>query len=238
MIIMSEENILIAQKEDIDLEKEKILNEMVEAKVYFGRSASRLHPKMKPYIVSVKNNQTIINLEKTYEMLKKAKEFFKSLLNEQKTILFVNTNPATNDITLEAAKKTNNPYITNRWVGGLLTNFPVISKRIDYYNDLIQKNITGDLEKYTKKEQLKFQKELEDLETLFGGIKDFNKLPDALFVVGGDVHQIAIKEAKKMNIPVIAIVNTNDDISNIDYPIIASDLHRSSVEYITNFLIN
>jgi small subunit ribosomal protein S2 len=235
---MSEQNISILQEENIDLNKEKILKEMVEARLCFGRSTSRLHPKMKPYVVGIKNSQTIIDLEKTYEMLKKAKDFFQSLINNQKTILFVNTNPATNDITYEAAKKTNNPYIINRWVGGLLTNFPIISKRINYYNDLIQKNATGELEKYTKKEQLKFKKELEDLETLFGGVKDFNKLPDAIFVVGGRIHQIAIKEAKKTNIPVIAIVNTDDDITDINYPIVASDLYRSSVEYITNFLIN
>ncbi|HOM33197.1 MAG TPA: 30S ribosomal protein S2 [Candidatus Paceibacterota bacterium] len=236
---MSEQNISsILQEENIDLNKEKFLKEMVEAKLCFGKSASRLHPKMKPYIVGIKNSQTIIDLEKTYEMLKKAKDFFQLLINNQKTILFVNTNPATNDITYEAAKKTNNPYVINRWVGGLLTNFSIISKRINYYNDLIQKNATGELEKYTKKEQLKFKKELEDLEILFGGVKDFNKLPDAIFVVGGHIHQIAIKEAKKTNVPVIAIVNTDDDLTNINYPIVASDLYRSSVEYITNFLIN
>ncbi len=239
---MSEQNIQLIREENIALDKntdkEKIIKEMTEAKVCFGRSSSRLHPKMKPYGVSIKNSQAIIDLEKTYEILKKAKEFFKSLLSEQKIILFVNINPATNDITYEAAKKTNSSYIINRWVGGLLTNFSVISKRIQYYNDLIQRNASGDLEKYTKKEQLKFKKELEDLEELFGGVRELNKLPDAIFVVGGRVHQLAIKEAQKMNIPVVAILNTDDDPINIDYPIIGSDIHRFSVEYITNFLIN
>ena len=234
---MSEENIQTTSIA-IDIDRERILREMNEARVCFGRSTSRLHPKMKSYIIGAKNTQTIIDLEKTYEMLIKAKEFFQSLLKEHKTILFVNINPATNDITLEAAQKTNNPYIINRWVGGFLTNFSEISKRIKYYNELIQKNASGELEKYTKKEQLKFKKELEDLETLFGGVKDFNKLPDAIFVVGGRIHQIAIKEAKKTNIPVLAIINTDDDITDINYPIVASDLYRSSVEYITNFLIN
>jgi len=234
---MSEENFQTTGMV-IDLDKERILREMGEARLCFGRSTSRLHPKMKPYIIGAKNSQVIIDLEKTYDMLVKAKEFFQTLLKEHKTILFVNVNPATNDITLEAAQKTNNPYVINRWVGGLLTNFSEISKRIKYYNELIQKNASGELTKYTKKEQLKFQKELEDLAELFSGVKDCAQLPDAIFVVGARFHQTAIKEAQKMHIPIIAIVNTDTNIEGIDYPIVASDLHRSSVEYITNFLIN
>jgi len=225
-------------KSGVDLTKERILREMSEAKVCFGRSASRLHPRMKPNIIGVKNTQTIIDLGKTYEMLIKAREFFKALNKEQKTILFVNTNPATHDITYEAALKTNSPYIINRWVGGFLTNFSVIAKRIEHYNDLMKKNASGELEKYTKKEQLKFKKELEDFELLFKGVKDCSKLPDAIFVTGAKIHQIAVKEAQKLNLPIIAIINTDNDPEGIAYPIPASDLHRSSVEYITNFLIS
>ena len=234
---MSEENIQTTSIA-IDIDRERILREMNEARVCFGRSTSRLHPKMKSYIIGAKNTQTIIDLEKTYEMLIKAKEFFQNSLKEHKIILFVNINPATNDITLEAAQKTNNPYVINHWVGGFLTNFSEISKRIKYYNELIQKNVSGELEKYTKKEQLKFKKELEDLADLFSGVKDLSKLPDAIFVIGARFHETAIKEAQKMHIPIIALANTDTDIEGIDYPIVGSDLHRSSVEYITNFLIS
>ncbi|MGB9847906.1 MAG: 30S ribosomal protein S2 [Minisyncoccia bacterium] len=221
-----------------DLEKEKIFKEMAEAKVCFGHSTSRLHPRMKPFIVGVKNNQTIINLEKTYENLIKAKEFFGSLKKEGKTVLFVNTNPANNDITEAAAIKTNNPYIINRWIGGFLTNFAVISKRIAYFNELEKKKENGELEKYTKKEQLKFEKELEDLRELFSGVKNCQKLPDAIFVIDAKIHQYAVKEAQHLELPIIALVNTDNDPTGITYPIPASDLHRSSVEFITNFIIN
>jgi len=234
---MSEENIQTTSIA-IDIDRERILREMNEARVCFGRSTSRLHPKMKSYIIGAKNTQTIIDLEKTYDMLIKAKEFFQNSLKEHKIILFVNINPATNDITLEAAQKTNNPYVINRWVGGFLTNFSEISKRIKYYNELIQKNASGELEKYTKKEQLKFKKELEDLADLFSGVKDLSQLPDAIFVIGAKFHETAIKEAQKMHIPIIALANIDTDIEGIDYPIVGSDLHRSSVEYITNFLIS
>ena len=219
-----------------DTNKEKILREMTKAKVCFGHSVSRLHPRMKPFISSVKNTQTIIDLEKTYELLLKAKEFFKKLKEEGGTVLFVNINPATNDITEEAAKKTNNPYITNRWIGGFLTNFEVISKRIAYFNDLKKKAETGELEKYTKKEQLKFKEELKELEEIFGGVKDVNKLPNAIFVIDARIHYYAVKEAQKTNIPIIALVNTDNDPTGINYPIPASDLHRTSVEFITKFI--
>ena len=219
-----------------DINKEKILREMTEAKVCFGHSVSRLHPRMKPFVSAVKNTQTIIDIEKTYEMLLKAKEFFKKLKEEGKIILFVNINPATNDITEEVAKKTKNPYITNRWIGGLLTNFEVISKRIAYFNDLKRKSETGELEKYTKKEQLKFQEELKELEEIFSGVKDINKLPDAIFIIDARIHYYAVKEAQKTNIPIIALVNTDNDPAGITFPIPASDLHRSSVLYITNFI--
>ncbi|MCX8015937.1 MAG: 30S ribosomal protein S2 [Patescibacteria group bacterium] len=221
-----------------DLEKERILKEMAEAKVCFGHSASRLHPRMKPFVAGVKNTQTIINLEKTYDYLIKARELFSSLKKEGKTILFVNTNPATNDITEAAATKTSNPFITNRWIGGFLTNFPVISKRIAYFNELKKKKESGELEKYTKKEQLKFEEELEELEELFAGVKNCQKLPDAIFVIDAKIHQYAVKEAQRIGIPIIALVNTDNDPTGIVCPIPASDLHRSSVEYITNFIIN
>lgn len=221
-----------------DLEKERILKEMAEAKVCFGHSASRLHPRMKSFVAGVKNTQTIINLEKTYENLIKAKDLFHSLKKEGKIILFVNTNPATSDITEVAAIKTNNPFITNRWIGGFLTNFSVISKRIAYFNELKKKKEEGELEKYTKKEQLKFEEELKELEELFAGVKNCQKLPDAIFVIDARVHQYAVKEAQRTAIPIIALVNTDNDPTGITCPIPASDLHRSSVEYITNFIIS
>lgn len=233
-MIMTVQNHLIQP----GLEKEKILKEMAEAKVCFGHSASRLHPRMKPFVAGAKNTQTIINLEKTYENLIKAKEFFSSIKKEGKTILFVNTNPATNDITEVAAIKTNNPFIANRWIGGFLTNFAIISKRIVYFNELEKKKETGELEKYTKKEQLKFQEELKKLEELFAGVKNCQKLPDAIFIIDARIHQYAIKEAQRLELPIIALVNTDNDPTGITFPIPASDLHRSSVEYITNFIIN
>jgi len=233
---MSDEKTTIAIEETED--QKSIIKEMIAAKVCFGHKSSVTHPKMKPFIVGVKNTQTIIDLEKTMEGLEKARAFFNQLVKAGKTILFLDTNPLTRDITKEAAQKSKSFYLINRWIGGFLTNFPVISKRLEYFRNLKEKNSQGELLKYPKKEQMKFQKEITDLAEMFYGVEDCQKMPEALMVVNIRRHQTAAREARRKNIPMIAIVDTDSDPTAADYPIFGNDHFRSSVQYLLNQLIS
>lgn len=214
-----------------------ILQKMLKAKVCLGHRVSFTHPKMKPYLAGIKNNQTIINLEKTLESLEKAKKFFEEALRSGKTILFLDTNPATSDITKEFAQKTKSFFLVNRWLPGFLTNFPTIAKRLAYFRELKEKEEKGELLKYPKKEQLKFKKELEKLKEFFYGVEECQKMPEVLVVVGVSRHEIAIKEAQKKNLPIIAIVDSDANPEGIDYPIFGNDHLPSSVSYLLSQLI-
>lgn len=210
------------------------IEEMTKAGVHLGHRSSKCHPKMKPYIVGVKGSDHIhiINLEITAQKLKEALDFIQKLVKEGKIILFVGTRPGISLLVKETAQASQYPYVANRWLGGTLTNFQTIKKRIDHLKELERQKEGGELEKYTKKERLKIEKEIKDLEEKFEGIKDLEKLPDAIFVVGADKEQTAIKEAKKKNIPLIGIVDTNIDPTLFEWPIPASDNSISSVKYI------
>ena len=210
------------------------IEEMSKAGVYFGHRASKRHPKMKPYLVGVKGTDRvdIINLEATKEKLEKALSFIQQLIQENKTLLLVGTKIPLRGIVEETAKECGLAYVSHRWLGGTITNFPVIKKRIEYFRDLEDKKKKGELDKYTKKERWEFDKELERLELKFGGIKNLEKIPDAIFVVDMKKDELAIREAKRKKIPVIGIADTNVDPSLIDYPIPANDDAISSVKYI------
>lgn len=215
-------------KYNIDIE------EMARLGVAFGHRSSKKHPKMEPYILGVKGGEhvNIINLEKTKEMLEKALDYLSDLAKEKKTILFVGTKPSIKNLVLETARECNMPFVIHRWIGGTLTNFKVIRKRVEYFINLKEKMEKGELKKYTKKEQHEFEKEIKDLEEKFGGLEKLTKLPDALFVVDMKKEDLAIREAKRKNIPVVAIADTNVDPTLADYPIPANDDAISSVKYI------
>ena len=207
---------------------------MRQAGVYFGHRASRRHPKMAPYLVGVKGTDRIdiINLEMTEEKLEQALKFIQKLAQENKVLLLVGTKVPLRKTIEQIANECNLPYVSRRWLGGTITNFPVIKKRLDYFKSLEDKKAKGELEKYTKKERLKIDKELERLELKFGGIKNLEKIPDAIFVVDMKKDDLAIKEAKRKNIPVIGIADTNVDPTLADYFIPANDDAISSVKYI------
>jgi len=216
------------KKEDFNLD----LEEMAKAGMHFGHKTSKLHPKMEPYLYGVRNTIHIIDLEKTKEEFAQALEFIKNLISENKILLVVGTKIQVKELVKNFAIDCGLSYINERWLGGTFTNFEAMKKRLDYFKDLEKKRMGGELEKYTKKERAKIDQELRDLEIKFGGIKNLEKLPDAIFVLDMKKDDLAIKEARIKLIKVIAISDTNTDPTLVDYPIPANDDAISSVKYI------
>ena len=206
--------------------------EMTRAGLHFGHKTSRIHPKMRVYIQSVRNTVHIIDLEKTKEKLKEALEFIQKFISEEKILLLVGTKIQVKDLVKRIAKDCELPYVTERWLGGTFTNFPTILKRIEYYKELERKKAGGELEKYTKKEKAEFDQELKNLEIKFGGIKNLTKIPEAVFVCDMGKDKLAVREAKIKRVKVIGICDTNVDPTLADYPIPANDDAISSVNYI------
>lgn len=226
----------IVKDEGVELqEAEKItpeIKEMLENALHFGHRKTRQNPKMKAYIFGIRNNVSIIDLEQTLVMLKNALEYLSGAVRDGKTVLFVDTKPSTKGETRKVAEELGMPHVTERWSGGTITNWNTISSRIERLKDLEAKMKTEEWKKYTKKERLDMEEETRRLNILWGGIKNMTKLPDVLFVV--DMHEniLAIKEARKRGIPVVAIADTNIDPAQADYPIPANDDALSSVKYI------
>ncbi|MEK7080772.1 MAG: 30S ribosomal protein S2, partial [Patescibacteria group bacterium] len=216
------------------MEKDIKLNidEMAQAGLNFGHKVSNLHPKMKPYVSGIKNNVNIFDLEKTAKEFEKALKFISKLVAENKTILFVGTKIQVKNLVKETAKECGYPYVTERWLGGTLTNFETIFKRVEYFKDLEKKKATGELEKYTKKERLNFDREMESLMVKFEGIKNMPKLPDAVFIFDMRKDETCAREAKIKGIKIIGITDTNINPETADYPIPANDDAISSVKYI------
>ncbi|OHB22196.1 MAG: 30S ribosomal protein S2 [Parcubacteria group bacterium RIFCSPLOWO2_01_FULL_48_18] len=205
---------------------------MAEAGILYGRKKTKTHPKMRPYIFTTRNTIEIIDLAKTKEKLEQAKDFVQAAASKNGMLLFVGTQPAARSIIQETASRYAYPYVNNRWLGGTLTNFKVISKRIEYLKKLRLDLVSGALDKYTKRERVQFNKELGRLEQLLSGLENLSALPEALFVVNVEEHTTAVREAKRLHIPVVAIVGTASDPNTIDYPIPANDAARSSIVYL------
>lgn len=212
--------------------QDPVIEEMTKAGLNFGHKTSKTHPKMRQYIAGVRNTVHMFDLAKTKEKLQQALDYMKALREEGKTLLLVGTKIQAKNLVKETATACSLPYVSERWIGGTFTNFGTIAKRIEYFRGLEQKKETGELEKYTKKEQLDIAEELKNLELHFGGIKNLSKLPDAVFICDLDKNQLVLKEAKDKGIPVIAIVDTNIDPALVDYIIPANDDAQSSVRYI------
>ena len=217
-------------KKEIDFKLD--VEEMARAGLHFGHRTSRIHPKIKPYLYGVRNGVNIIDLEKTVEKLKEALRFIKELISEGKILLLVGTKVQVKNSVKEVAEECGLPYIIERWLGGTFTNFEIIKKRLEYFKDLEKKKAGGELEKYTKTERAKIDREIGDLELKFGGIKNLERLPDAIFVSDMKKDALSVKEAKMKGIKVIGIADTNVDPTLADYPIPANDDALSSVKYI------
>jgi len=217
-------------------ELELAMEQMLKAGVHFGHKKSSWNPKMKPYIFSARSNINIIDLEKTLALLEKAIDFAKNIVGNGGRILFVGTKPQAKKLIEEMAMLAGMPYVSNRWLGGTFTNFPEIKKRLKYLNEQEEKLSKGELEKYTKYEQLVIKKEIERMNEKMGGIKKMEALPQAIFVADAKENALAIREARKMKIPIIAIVDTNVDPDGVDYPIPGNDDALSSLRYIVGIV--
>jgi len=216
-----------------------VIEEMIQAGLGFGHQVSKLHPKMKPYVSKIKDGIELINLEITAQKLEEALNFVKEAKKEEKTFLFVSTNPSLRNIVKEAAEKTDSFYVVERWIGGLLTNFSEIKKRLKYFNELEAKVAQPDFaEKYVKKERLQISKNLERLKLKFGGVKKMEKIPDVIFIVDLEKDNLALKEAIDIKKTIIAITDTNVDPTKVNYMIPANDDALSSVEYILDKVTN
>lgn len=215
-----------------------VLLEMSEAGVLYSHKKSKTHPKMKRYIVINRHEINLLDARAVLDSLEKASEFVKSILSKNGLVLFVGTQPAARSAIKETAEKFGQPYIVSRWLGGTFTNFKVVKKSIDKYVNLKRQRKSGELEKYTKKEQLKFSREIDKMSEKFEGLVDMDRLPDAVFVVDTALHGTAVREANRENIPVIALVDGNDDPTNIEYPIIANDRSRNSIEWVIENLVS
>ncbi|MFA5947741.1 MAG: 30S ribosomal protein S2 [Candidatus Gracilibacteria bacterium] len=208
------------------------IEEMEKAGVQFGHKASKLHPKMKAYVTGVRNNVHVFDLEKTSKELEKALTAISRIVAEGKMIVFVGTKIQLKAIVQAGAEECGIPYVTERWLGGTFTNFETIQKRVTYFKDLERKRETGELEKYTKRERLDFDREIAKLKTKFEGIRNMSKLPAAVVIFGIDKDITCAREAKRKGIQIISIVDTNVNPDIVDYPIPANDDAISSVRYI------
>lgn len=212
------------------------LEELLKAGVHFGHKVSKWHPKMAPYIYGNKNGVHIIDLEKTTKQLEEVLAHVKKLAASGKVILFVATKEQAQEITKKNAEKCGMPYITSHWVGGMFTNFGVIAERLKRLKKLEDDRSRGKLQKYTKKEQLEFDEEIEQLNELFGGVRALKKLPDAVFVIDIKREKTAVREATRKQVPIVAIVDTNVNPEQVDYPIPANDDGLKSLEMIVGLV--
>ena len=205
------------------------MREMLEAGVHFGHQTRFWNPKMAPFIFGSRNKIHIINLEQTLPMYEEAMKFVRQLAANRGTILMVGTKRASRDIVAAEAQRAGVPYVEQRWLGGMLTNFKTVKTSIKRLKDMKAQQEAG-LDSMSKKEQLMFARELEKLEKDIGGIQDMNALPDAIFVIDVGYHKIAVSEAKKLGIPLVGVVDTNHNPDGIDYVIPGNDDSAKAVE--------
>ena len=214
------------------------MKQLLEAGVHFGHQTKRWDPKMAEYIYQARNGIHIIDLQKTSKKIDEAYNFIKEVSEEGKDILFVGTKKQAQECIKEAAVKSNMFYVDQRWLGGMLTNFKTIRKRIDRLNKLEKMQEDGTFDVLPKKEVAALKNEMEKLEKNLGGIKEMTRLPGAMFVVDPKNERIAVLEAKKLNIPIVGLVDTNCSPEDVDYPIPGNDDAIRAVKLITDVMAN
>lgn len=225
----------LMQKVDIKGKDTNVsVEDMFKAGAHYGYSKTRRHPSVSGYIYTTKNKTDIIDLEKTVLMLEKATEFVKTLGARNKVVLFVGTKPEAKEIVKNTAEALGMPYVVERWIGGTISNFSEIKKRINELENYRKENKDGSLEKYTKKERTVMAKKMEKLARYYSGLVGLKKTPDALFIVDAKAEHIAASEARKSNVPVVALINSDSNIKGIDFPIIANDAGIPSIKLFTD----
>ncbi len=217
-------------------QNQNAIEEMFRAGAHFGYSRSRRHPSVKPFLAGVKNRVQVIDLEKTNEQLDAACAYLHKLGEERKVVLLVGSKKEAEQIVLDAAIRMGVPTVTERWLGGTLTNWNEIKKRIARMKDLKEKRTKGELSVYTKKERSRIDREIEKLERYFTGIATLESIPTALVVIDSAQEFIAVAEAHAIRVPVISLSNADCNITGIEYPIVGNDASRASIEYFVNRL--
>lgn len=212
----------------------KQIDEMFKVGAHYGYSKSRRHPTTTPYIFGTKNGVEIFDLEKTDELLSRAKDFAKKIASEGKQILFIAGKKQALRFLRDAADKANQPYVVGRWIGGTITNFEEIQNRVARFEKLTEEKEKGLLGKYTKKERLLIDREISRLEERFGGITTMKKKPAVFFIIDASQEANALAEAKKEGIPVISLCSSDCNLKPIDYPIVANDTSIESISYFIN----
>ena len=212
---------------------ETIVEQMFKVGAHYGYSKTRRHPSVSSYIYATKNRVDIIDLEKTEKMLDLALEFVKSLGSKNKVVHFVGTKPEAKEIIKSTAESLNMPYVTERWIGGTLSNFTEIKKRIAELENYHKESKEGSLEKYTKKERVMLSKKMEKLSKYYSGLLGLKKMPEALFIIDAKAEHIAATEANKSNVPVVSVVNSDSNIKKLEFPIVANDTGMPSIKFFT-----
>jgi small subunit ribosomal protein S2 len=212
------------------------IEEMLKAGMHFGHRTSKWHPKMEPYIFTSRNGVHVIDLTKSHKLLGQALELIKKLSGENKLILFVGTKTQVKKPLKKMCEETGMPYVSEKWMGGTMTNFAIIRKLIKKYKDLLDNKSAGKLEKYTKKEKLEFDREIATLETKVGGLVNLNRLPDIIFIWDIKSEKTAMAEARKKNIPIIAICDTNVNPAEVNYIIPSNDDATKTIKLVLNLI--
>ncbi len=205
--------------------------EMMDAGVFYGRKKSKTNPKMRQFIIANRGGIEIINLQRTSEMLEAATAFIKEKVRSGGLVLIVGAIPAAEARVVEIGKKFSMPYVSSRWVGGAITNFKIISKRIEYLKKLRADFASGALDKYTKKERLELEREMRRLEELMGGLENMTREPDAIIMIDPVVHTTAIREARLKKIPIVALANVDANPDEVDYLVPGNDKAKRSIDW-------
>lgn len=211
---------------------QNILREMITAGLCYGRSKAKTHPRMRPYVFATRNGIELIDVGQTWHALGRALEAVKKAAAEGKQILLVGTQPAAHESVLALAGKFGLPYVVKRWLGGTLTNFKTISRRVEHFKKLKADRAAGLLEKYTKKERLDIDRQIGKMDELFRGIETMAKLPGLMLAVNANLHEIPIREAHRAGIPVVAIMNSDSDPDTVEHPVPANDNSRASIAWL------
>jgi len=214
------------------MDKNQVIDKLFSVGAHFGYTPSRRHPSVSKFIFGAKGGTELFDLEKTAEALDAALSFVKTLAAGRKVILFVGGKAEASNAIERVAERLGQPYVASRWIGGTLTNFSEINKRLSRLTELSDMRERGELGKFTKHERLLIDREITDLEVMFGGLKGMTRVPDAMFVVDPKKEAGAVEEARQLNIPVIALLNTDCDLKSINYPIPANDASLQSITYI------
>ena len=215
---------------------EVTMKQLLEAGVHFGHQTRRWNPKMSPYIYGERNGIHIVDLRQTVTQVEDAIEHVKQIAIDGGSVLFVGTKKQAQSSVQEAAQRSGQPYVNYRWLGGMLTNYQTIQKRVYYMKELRRLEDTGEMNNLPKKERLKLRRELEKLEMNLGGVSTMNRLPDAVFIVDVNTEATAVKEADRLNIPIIALVDTNSDPDPIDFVIPGNDDAMRAADLIASAL--